>query len=136
MYEQAERVNESAYAGLVRSGNRPTGGPPSAGHQGGPSGGVRHGYDGSGVKQEAPETSSDTYEDAEAVKLQGPRLRQAEPAPPDGTGRAENMKRHANLRSYTTDTSSAPSDFYLFPKLKFHLRGQRFDGNDDVIYAV
>ncbi|KAI8491820.1 hypothetical protein Bbelb_306250 [Branchiostoma belcheri] len=102
MYEQAERVNESAYAGFVRSGNRPTGGPPSAGHQGGPSGGVRHGNDGLGVKQEAPETSSDT----EAVKPQGPRLRQAEPAPPDGTGPAENMKRHANLRTYTTDTSS------------------------------
>ncbi|KAI8515992.1 hypothetical protein Bbelb_068050 [Branchiostoma belcheri] len=30
----------------------------------------------------------------------------------------------------------APSDFYLFPKLNFHLRSQRFDGNDDVIYAV
>ncbi|KAI8489102.1 hypothetical protein Bbelb_330870 [Branchiostoma belcheri] len=30
----------------------------------------------------------------------------------------------------------APSDVHLFPKLKFHLRGQRFDGNDDVIYAV
>ncbi|KAI8482943.1 hypothetical protein Bbelb_393610 [Branchiostoma belcheri] len=27
-------------------------------------------------------------------------------------------------------------DFYLFPKLKFHLRGQRFDGNDDVISAI
>ncbi|CAH1257192.1 SETMAR [Branchiostoma lanceolatum] len=30
----------------------------------------------------------------------------------------------------------APSDFYLFPKLKFHLRGHRFETDDDVIHAV
>ena len=27
----------------------------------------------------------------------------------------------------------APSDFYLFPRLKSHLRGQRFRSNNDVI---
>ncbi|KAI8486329.1 hypothetical protein Bbelb_358280 [Branchiostoma belcheri] len=36
----------------------------------------------------------------------------------------------------STSPGLAPSDFYLFPKLKFHFRGQRFDGNDDVIDAV
>ncbi|KAI8510770.1 hypothetical protein Bbelb_116860 [Branchiostoma belcheri] len=36
---------------------------------------------------------------------------------------------------HTVENGRSPSDFYLFPKLKFHLRGQRFDGNDDVIYA-
>ncbi|XP_066302907.1 histone-lysine N-methyltransferase SETMAR-like [Branchiostoma lanceolatum] len=30
----------------------------------------------------------------------------------------------------------APSDFYLFPKLKSHLRGHRFETDDDVIHAV
>ncbi|KAI8506331.1 hypothetical protein Bbelb_157580 [Branchiostoma belcheri] len=30
----------------------------------------------------------------------------------------------------------APWAFYLFPKLKFHLRGQRFDGDDGVIDVV
>lgn len=30
----------------------------------------------------------------------------------------------------------APSDFYLFPKLKSHLRGHHFGNNDDVIDAV
>ncbi|KAI8488312.1 hypothetical protein Bbelb_339080 [Branchiostoma belcheri] len=41
-----------------------------------------------------------------------------------------------NDRCETVQHVAAPSDFYLFPKVKFHLRGQRFDGNDDVIYAV
>ena len=30
----------------------------------------------------------------------------------------------------------APSDFYLFSQLKFHLRGQRFDGDHGVFDAV
>ena len=30
----------------------------------------------------------------------------------------------------------APSDFYLFPKLKSHLRGRRFESDNDVICAV
>ena len=30
----------------------------------------------------------------------------------------------------------APSDFYLFPKLKFHLRGCRYESDNDVICAV
>jgi histone-lysine N-methyltransferase SETMAR len=30
----------------------------------------------------------------------------------------------------------APSDFYLFPKLKEHLRGQKFSSNQDVMSAV
>ena len=30
----------------------------------------------------------------------------------------------------------APSDFYLFPKLKFHLRGTQYGSNEDVIEAV
>ncbi|KAI8521695.1 hypothetical protein Bbelb_014490 [Branchiostoma belcheri] len=41
-----------------------------------------------------------------------------------------------NDRCETVQHVAAPLDFYLFPKLKFHLRGQRFDGDDDVIYAV
>nr|XP_006818318.1 PREDICTED: uncharacterized protein LOC100368076 [Saccoglossus kowalevskii] len=36
--------------------------------------------------------------------------------------------------SYSPDL--APLDFYLFPKLKFHLRGHRFETDDDVIQAV
>ena len=30
----------------------------------------------------------------------------------------------------------APSDFYLFPKLKSHLHGRLFRNNDDVIHAA
>ena len=30
----------------------------------------------------------------------------------------------------------APSDFYLFPKLKSHLRGTQYGSNEDVIAAV
>ena len=30
----------------------------------------------------------------------------------------------------------APSDFYLFPKLKFHLRDTQYGSNEDVIEAV
>ena len=30
----------------------------------------------------------------------------------------------------------APSDFYLFPKLKTHLRGHHFGNNNEVIHAV
>ena len=30
----------------------------------------------------------------------------------------------------------APSDFYLFPKLKSHIRGRHFESDDDVIKAV
>ena len=30
----------------------------------------------------------------------------------------------------------APSDFYLFPKLKSHLRGSQYGSNEDVIEAV
>uniref|UniRef100_A0A673AZF9 Tc1-like transposase DDE domain-containing protein n=1 Tax=Sphaeramia orbicularis TaxID=375764 RepID=A0A673AZF9_9TELE len=30
----------------------------------------------------------------------------------------------------------APSDFYLFPKLKSHLRGRHFRNDDDVVHAV
>ena len=30
----------------------------------------------------------------------------------------------------------APSDFYLFPKLKSHLRGTQYGSNEDVIEAV
>ena len=35
---------------------------------------------------------------------------------------------------YPTDT--APSDFYLYPKLKAHLRGTQYGGNEGVIEAV
>ena len=30
----------------------------------------------------------------------------------------------------------APSDFFLFPKMKEHLRGQKFSGDDEVMSAV
>ena len=30
----------------------------------------------------------------------------------------------------------APSDFYLFPKPKSHLRGTQYESNEDVIQAV
>jgi [histone H3]-lysine36 N-dimethyltransferase SETMAR len=30
----------------------------------------------------------------------------------------------------------APSDFYLFPHLKAHLRGQRFENDNDVCHAA
>ena len=30
----------------------------------------------------------------------------------------------------------APSDFCLFPKLKFHLRGKQYESNEGVIEAV
>ena len=30
----------------------------------------------------------------------------------------------------------APSDFYMFPKLKFHLRGTQYGSNEGVIEAV
>ena len=30
----------------------------------------------------------------------------------------------------------APSDFYLFPKLKSHLLGHQFRNNDEVIHAI
>ena len=30
----------------------------------------------------------------------------------------------------------APSNFYLFPKLKSHLQGCRFESDDDVIWVV
>ena len=36
--------------------------------------------------------------------------------------------------SYSPDL--APSDFFLFPSLKKHLKGQRFHSNKDVIFAV
>ena len=35
---------------------------------------------------------------------------------------------------YSLDT--APSDFYLFPKLKSHLRGTQYGSNEGVIEAV
>ncbi|CAH1252467.1 SETMAR [Branchiostoma lanceolatum] len=41
------------------------------------------------------------------------------------------------LNSYPTYSPDlAPSDFYLFPKLKSHLRGHRFELDDHVIHAV
>ncbi|KAI8496175.1 hypothetical protein Bbelb_260160 [Branchiostoma belcheri] len=60
-------------------------------------------------------------------------------------GEGDDKEGVALPRSYTADeatilgqlgvacTLSAPWAFYLFPKLKFHLRGQRFDGDDGVI---
>jgi len=30
----------------------------------------------------------------------------------------------------------APSDYYLFPKLKSHLSGQRYSSNNDVMYSL
>ena len=36
--------------------------------------------------------------------------------------------------SYSPDM--APSDFYLFPKLKFHLCGTQYESNEGVIGAV
>ncbi|KAI8498764.1 hypothetical protein Bbelb_232170 [Branchiostoma belcheri] len=52
-----------------------------------------------------------------------------------GSATAANEFGFAVLPHPSNSPDLAPSDFYLFPKLKFHLRGQRFDGNDDVIYA-
>ena len=36
--------------------------------------------------------------------------------------------------SYSPDM--APSDLYLFPKLKFHLCGKQYESNEGVIEAV
>ncbi|KAI8478341.1 hypothetical protein Bbelb_439320 [Branchiostoma belcheri] len=40
------------------------------------------------------------------------------------------------LSMHLSTQHRAPWAFYLFPKLEFHLRGQRFDGDDGVIDVV
>ncbi|KAI8510649.1 hypothetical protein Bbelb_115650 [Branchiostoma belcheri] len=112
MYEQAEPV----CIGLAGSGNGQTGGPPSeptTDHRDGSSKGAGHGNDDvSRENREVPEA----YEDAEAVKLQVPRLRQAKRAEGksalDGTG-SETMTRLANSRyTNTTDTSAGDRTYH------------------------
>ncbi|KAI8510648.1 hypothetical protein Bbelb_115640 [Branchiostoma belcheri] len=112
MYEQAEPV----CIRLAESGNGQTGGPPSeptTDHHEGSNKGAGLGND--DVSHEnREETSPTTYEDAEAVKLQGARLRQAKRAeaksPLDGTG-PETTRRLDNSR-YTTDTSAADRTYH------------------------
>ncbi|KAI8510650.1 hypothetical protein Bbelb_115660 [Branchiostoma belcheri] len=115
MYEQAEPV----CIGLARSGNGQTGGPPSESttdHQEGSSKGAGQGNDDVSHENQG-ETSPTTYEEAEAVKLQVPRLRQAKRAeaksPLDGTG-PEATNRLANNSRYTTDTSAGMSLTHIY----------------------
>ena len=41
-----------------------------------------------------------------------------------------------NPSSSPYSSDMAPSDFYLFPKLKSHLRGTQYESNEDAIEAV